>query len=528
MIKSQLLKILKGRHLIAIGNAHRLVIIHLWFMMLLMFVSFSTNAQKRPNIIVIISDDHAYQAIGAYGAKYGISPNIDKLAKQGVTFNNAFVTNSICGPSRAVLLTGKYSHKNGFKDNQSKFDASQDIFIKRLSAAGYQTAWIGKWHLETTPQGFDYWKILPGQGDYYNPDFLTMDGGRMKEHGYVTDIITNLSEDWLSHRDTSKPFCLVIGHKATHRVWIPDVNDLGMFDKTTFPLPSNFYDDYDNRYAAAHQDMNIANTMRLGYDLKVLPDTGFGKGRYTGMDSLQRAKFDAYYKPIEKDFQTKNLTGKALTEWKFQHYMRDYLTTAYSLDKNIGRVMDYLDQNNLTNNTLIIYTSDQGFYLGEHGWFDKRFMYEESFKTPLVMRYPGVVKPGSINNDLVANIDFAPTFLDAAHVPIPAEYRANRCYHCSKPRRKILRKGVYYHYYEYGEHSVIPHFGIRTVRYKLIRFYQVKDNWELFDLANDKHEMNNIYGKKGYEKITAELKKQLSDLIKQYDDKEAEAILEKE
>lgn len=521
MIRNKRSKVIRKRHPLALGKSN------CWLMVLLILFASAANAQKRPNIIVIISDDHAFQAIGAYGAKYGISPNIDKLAKQGVVFNNAFVTNSICGPSRAVLLTGKYSHKNGFRDNQSKFDAGQDIFIKRLSAVGYQTAWIGKWHLETIPQGFDFWKILPGQGDYYNPDFLTMDGGRTKEHGYVSDIITNLSEDWLAQRDTSKPFCLIIGHKATHRVWIPDLNDLGMFDKTTFPLPGNFYDDYNNRYAAAHQDMNIANTMRLGYDLKVLPDTGFGKGSYTGMDSLQRAKFDAYYKPIEQNFQSKNLIGKALTEWKFQHYMRDYLTTAYSLDKNIGRIMDYLDKHKLTDNTLIVYTSDQGFYLGEHGWFDKRFMYEESFKTPLVMRYPGIVKPGLINNDLVANIDFAPTFLDAAHVPIPAAIQGKSILALFQNPKKALRKGVYYHYYEYGEHSVIPHFGMRTERYKLIRFYQVKDNWELFDLVTDKHEMNNVYGKKGYGKITGELKKQLAGLIKQYDDKEAEVIMKK-
>jgi len=481
--------------------------------------------KRHPNMLIIISDDHAYQAIGAYGSKMMATPGIDRLAREGAVFNNAFVTNSICGPSRACLLTGKYSHKNGFRDNLSRFDASQDIFVKRLGEAGYQTAWLGKWHLGSAPQGFDHWEIVPGQGDYYNPDFIQMDGKIIRKTGYVTNIITDMAEDWLLKRDTSKPFCLIVGHKATHRVWIPDLQDLGRFDSVGFPLPENFYDSYDGRYAAANQDMNIAHTMRLGYDLKVLPDTGFGKENYTRMNAEQRKAFDDYYKPIEKDFLSRRLTGNALTEWKYQRYIHDYLSTAASLDRNIGRLLDYLDKNNLTGNTLVIYLSDQGFYLGEHGWFDKRFMYEESMKTPMLAKFPGVIQPGAVIDDMVMNIDIAPTALDAAGVAIPDPIQGRSMLPLFRNRERKARDAVYYHYYEWGEHSVIPHFGIRSRQYKLIRFYQVRDYWELYDLKRDPHEMHNMFGKAGYEHVTRSLMKRLAELIDQYDDKEAAKII---
>ncbi|WP_198673918.1 sulfatase family protein [Chitinophaga alhagiae] len=481
------------------------------------------NAQsgKRPNIIIIVSDDHAFQAISAYGGNLMQTPGIDRLAREGAIFNHAYVTNSICGPSRAVILTGKYSHKNGFKDNRSRFDAGQDQFAKRLRSAGYQTAWIGKWHLKSKPEGFDFWQILPGQGDYYNPDFLTMDGKTVHKEGYVTNLITDDAEQWMSGRDTSRPFCLVIGHKATHRTWIPDTADLGLYDGRTFPLPANFYDDYEGRYAAAHQDMNIAHTMRLGYDLKMTPDTGFGRSGYIRLNPAQRAKFDAYYKPIAADLAARKLSGKELTEWKYQRYMKDYLATAASLDRNIARVLNYLDAHHLSENTMVIYLSDQGFYMGEHGWFDKRFMYEESFRTPMVARYPGVLKPGSVINGLVMNLDIAPTCLDAAGVAIPAAVQGRSFLPLLKQPDARWRKSLYYHYYERGEHSVIPHFGVRTERYKLIRFYNGADKWELFDLQQDPSEMKNLYGRKGYEKITAGLKKELVRLIKEYDDEDA-------
>lgn len=480
-------------------------------------------AQQKPNIVIILSDDHAFQAISAYGGRLAQTPNIDRIARQGVIFKRAYVTNSICGPSRAVILTGKYSHKNGFKDNEnSRFNGSQHSFAKQLQAGGYQTAWIGKWHLETKPQGFDFWRILPGQGSYYNPDFLMMDSSKQRFEGYATNVIEDMAEDWLNKRDTTKPFCLVIGHKATHRAWEPDTTDLGRYDNVQFPLPDNFYDPYTNRQAATVQDMTIAKTMRMDYDLK-MPDTG-GLRRNTGrMNNAQRTRYNAYYDSIAADLQRRHLSGNALTEWKYQRYMRDYLSTAAALDRNIGRTLDYLDQHGLSKNTIVIYLSDQGFYLGEHGWFDKRFMYEESFRTPMVMRYPGVIKPGTQSTEMVMNLDIAPTLLDAAGMAIPAEMQGQSVLPLFKKGKG--REAMYYHYYENGEHSVSPHFGIRTKRYKLIRFYEKVDTWELYDLERDPQEMHNLYGQKGYEKITADLKAALKKLIDQYEDAEAGSLL---
>lgn len=485
------------------------------------------SAQQRPNIVLIISDDHAYQAISAYGSKLMQTPNIDRIANEGVLFKKAYVTNSICGPSRAVILTGKYSHKNGFKDNEhSSFDGRQNTFIKELTRSGYQTAWIGKWHLETEPQGFTSWQILPGQGSYYNPDFLMMDGSTKRFEGYASNVVEDVSEEWLGSRDTSMPFCLVIGHKATHRTWMPDTEDLGMFDNTTFPLPENFYDSYAGRKAAAVQDMTIAKTMMMGYDLKIFEHEADAdkEGSFKRMNADQRKKYDAWYQPIIADFKSKNLTGNALAEWKYQRYMRDYLSTAASLDRNIGRTLDYLDKHQLTSNTIVIFVSDQGFYLGEHGWFDKRFMYEESFRTPMVMRYPGVIKPGTANSNLMMNLDIAPTLLDAASVAIPGDMQGQSFLPLLKQEGIKDRKAMYYHYYENGEHSVSPHFGISTGRYKLIRFYKRVESWELYDLQNDASEMKNLYGDKKYKKFMKKLKRELLELINQYDDKDAEKI----
>jgi arylsulfatase A-like enzyme len=486
------------------------------------------NGGKRPNIVIIISDDHAYQAISAYGNNLAKTPNIDRIAKEGALFNKAYVTNSICGPSRAVILTGKYSHKNGFKDNEnSSFDGSQDSFIKQLKTGGYQTAWIGKWHLETKPQGFDFWQILPGQGQYFNPDFQLMDGSKKRNEGYVSDVIEDVSENWLNNRDQNKPFCLVIGHKATHRTWIPDTQDMGKFDAVTFPLPVNFYDNYKDREAAKVQDMSIESTMVMGYDLKMFggADQADKDGNVKRMNPEQRRKFDAYYSPIEADLKQRNLSGKELVEWKYQRYMRDYMSTAVSLDRNIGRTLDYLDKNGLTENTIVVYLSDQGFYLGEHGWFDKRFIYEESFRTPMMMRYPGVVKPGIVSNDFVMNLDIAPTMLDAAGVSVPKGMQGESILPLFKDKKKKGREAVYYHYYENGEHAVSPHFGVRNKRYKLVRFYKRVGTWELYDLKKDPMEMNNLYGKKGYEKITTAMYIELEKMMDKYDDQDAKQIL---
>ena len=353
-----------------------------------------------------------------------------------------------------------------------------------------------------------------------------MDGTRKRYDGYVSTVVEDISENWLNKRDNSKPFCLVIGHKATHRTWLPDTTDMGMFDSVNFPLPHNFYDNYANREAARVQDMTIDKTMLLGYDLKMLSYSKNKEWSVERMNAAQRAKFDAYYKPIEADLKAKNLSGKALIEWKYQRYMKDYLSTAASLDRNIGRTLDYLDKNNLTNNTIVIYVSDQGFYMGEHGWFDKRFMYEESFRTPMVMRYPGVIKPGTISNDMVMNLDIAPTMLDIAGVSAPADMQGKSFLPVLSNKKAKGRDAMYYHYYENGEHAVSPHFGIRTERYKLIRFYTRVKGWELYDLKKDPNEMNNVFGKKGYEKITAKLRKQLDALIAQYEDEGAKKILQ--
>lgn len=488
----------------------------------------SARSQHRPNIILIISDDHSYQTISAYGSKLIKTPGIDRIAREGVLFNNGYVTNSICGPSRAVILTGKYSNKNGFKDNEnSSFNGNQNSFAKELQSNGYQTAWIGKWHLETKPLGFTYWQILPGQGQYYNPDFLKMDSSKIRIEGYVSNVIEDLAEDWLDHRDTTKPFCLVVGHKATHRTWIPDTMDFGNFDHINFPLPHNFYDDYTGRKAAEVQDMTISKTMLLGYDLKMFGhDSDENKqGSITRMNPSQRLKFDTYYHSIYKDFASRNLTGNALTEWKFERYMKDYQSTVSSLDRNINRLLNYLDKNRLFKNTVVIYMSDQGFYMGEHGWFDKRWMYEESFRTPLLMRYPGVVSPGSVNEDFVMNVDIAPTLLQMAGIRIPDDMQGESFLPLVTTKNAKGRDAMYYHYYENGEHKVSPHFGVKNHRYKLIRFYKRVNSWELYDLKNDPDEMHNLYGSKKYKKVTKQMYSLLLQMINQYDDDDARVVL---
>lgn len=489
---------------------------------LLGFHSFAQQ-KARPNIVIILTDDHAVSTIGAYGSKYGATPNLDRLAKEGALFNRAFVVNSICGPSRAVLLTGKYSHINGMRDNRDRFDASQDVFPARLKESGFQTAWIGKWHLVSYPQGFDYWKILPGQGLYYNPGMISMAGDTTRHEGYATDIITEETINWLDKRDQTKPFFVVVGEKAPHRTWMPDTADLGKFDHINFPLPKNFYDNYQDRIAAQMQDMSIEKTMKLGYDLKMTSDPDPSLSSFVKrMSPAQREKWNTYYNKIEKDFLAKKLSGKELVEWKFQRYMRDYYSTTLSLDRNIGKILDYLDKNNLSKNTIVVYTSDQGFYMGEHGWFDKRFMYEESMRTPLIIRYPELIKPGTVSNQMVSNVDFAPTFLEAAGVAIPKEIQGKSMMPLFKDSKASIRNSAYYHFFEYpGEHSVLKHFGIRTNRYKLIRFYDHKNFWELYDLEKDPNEMNNIYGQKKYESITEDLKKQLMQLCIENKDTEA-------
>ncbi|WP_036691736.1 sulfatase family protein [Pedobacter glucosidilyticus] len=502
-----------------------------WLSMLLAFLTHgckSKEVKKQPNIVIIISDDHSFQTIGAYGSKIIKTPNIDRIAKEGVTFNKAYVTNSICGPSRAVILTGKYSHKNGFKDNEtSVFNYKQDMFVKHLATNGYQTAWIGKQHLGNKTEGFTYYNILPEQGDYYNPEFIRMDGSIENTEGYVTNIIEEKAENWLDKRDPNKPFCLVIGHKATHRTWIPDTSDFNLYDDVKFPLPATFYDDYKWRKAASLQEMQVSRNLLMSYDLKMLSYASENEPMIERMNPAQRAKFDAYYKPIEADLKSRNLSGKALAEWKYERYMRDYASTVASLDRNIGRTLDYLDKNNLTENTVVIYLSDQGFYMGEHGWFDKRWMYEESFRTPMVMRYPRVVKAGTVSENMILNLDIAPTMLDIAGLAIPKEMQGESFMPIITGDKKKERDAIFYHYYENGEHAVSPHFGIRTKRYKLIRFYKKVEGWELYDLEKDPYEIHNVYDNPVYQKVIPALKSRMIQLIDKYEDTDAKKILNK-
>jgi arylsulfatase A-like enzyme len=428
------------------------------------------------------------------------------------------------------MLTGKHSHTNGFTDNTRSFDGSQQTFPKLLQKSGYETAVIGKWHLVTEPTGFDHWDILIGQGDYYNPTFIN-NGEKVQRKGYATNITTDLAIEWLDNgRDKQKPFCLLLHHKAPHRTWMPDTCDFKLFSDKEFALPENFYDNYEGRIAAAAQEMSIVKDMDLVYDLKLADKENeihsnenlekIGRHMYSNMDAAQKTAWDAHYDAVIADFKKQGLTGKALDEWKFRQYMRDYLRVITSIDRNVGRVLDYLKESGLEDNTLVVYTSDQGFYMGEHGWFDKRFMYEESFRTPLLMRLPGGAKGEAA--ELVQNIDYAATFLDVAGVDIPQDIQGVSLLPLLKGEKSIEgRDAIYYHFFEYpAEHMVKKHYGVRTDRYKLIHFYDDIDAWELYDLEKDPSEMNNIYGKEGTEAITAELKKRLVELQKEYGEEE--------
>lgn len=489
------------------------------------------KSTKPLNVIYIMTDDHSYQTISAYDSRYINTPNIDRIANEGVLFDNAFVANSISGPSRACLLTGKFSHINGFIDNASVFDGSQQTFPKLLQKAGYQTAIVGKWHLESEPTGFDYWNILPGQGIYYNPDFIEM-GQDKKYDGYVTDITTDLAMDWMSNkREKNKPFCLLLHHKAPHRTWMPNLNDLGEFDSTEFPLPATFYDDYNGRNGAANQKMSIIKDMNLIYDLKMADKEGEVKTDNPGLDKAgrdmpntmnpeQREEWDAYYNPIIENFKSRKMTGNELAEWKFQRYIKDYLGCIRSVDDNIGRLFEYLEKNGLLENTVIIYTSDQGFYMGEHGWFDKRFMYEESLRTPLMIRMPKGVGVRGKNSQMVQNIDNAPTILDMMGVEIPDDIQGASMLPMLKGESTDdWRKSIYYHFYEsQDDHQVSNHYGVRSERYKLMHFYDPIDAWEMYDLESDPNEMKNIYNDPSYADVREQMHTELKRLKEKYKD----------
>jgi arylsulfatase A-like enzyme len=461
----------------------------------------------RPNILFVFSDDHAWQAISAYNSNLIQTPNLDRLAREGMRFDRCLVPNSLCGPSRASVLTGKYSHRNGFYNNtNSRFDGSQPTFPKLLRQAGYQTAMIGKWHLVSDPTGFDYWEILPGQGQYYNPNFIR-NGQRLKQEGYVTQIITERAIDWLEHRDPNKPFLLMCQHKAPHREWEPSLDKLALFDGVKFPEPETLFDTYAGRGKAEHeQDMTIAKTMN-NRDLKLIaPGT---------LNPAQRGIWDAYYEPRNEAFRKAALEGPDLVRWKYQRYLHDYLACIASVDDSVGELLDYLKKTGLDKNTLVVYSSDQGFFMGEHGWFDKRWIFEESLRTPLLIRWPGTVKPGSVNTNIVSNLDFAETFLEAAGVAIPGDMQGRSLIPLLAGRTPAdWRHSFYYHYYEHpAVHNVARQYGVVTDRYKLVHFYEPDFNyWELFDLQNDPHELKSLYGQPEYADTQRNLERELARL----------------
>ncbi|MBD0833682.1 sulfatase family protein [Aestuariibaculum sediminum] len=493
---------------------------------------------QRPNIIFIMSDDHAYQAISAYSDKLTTTPHIDRIAKEGILFTNATVTNSICAPSRATILTGKHTHINGKIDNLSPFDTTQVTFPQLFQKAGYQTAMFGKLHFGNNPKGVDDLMILPGQGSYINPDFITKNGEKINKQGYATDIITDMSIEWMDKkRDTTKPFLLMYLHKAPHRAWWPKPDKFKEYTQKTFPEPETLFDDYASRGTAAKTaEMNILKHMLLSYDLKVFPKTIeelgievdernaklFNYSEFHRMNDEQKAMYMPILDSINLDFKSKWLTmsEKEKTKWKYQRYMQDYLACISSVDDNIGRVLNYLKANNLEDNTIVVYTSDQGFYLGEHGWFDKRFMYSESFKTPLMIKWPNKIKPGITSDEMVQNLDFAQTFLEAAGIAIPDDMQGESLLPLLTGNTKEWnRDGVYYHYYEYpGEHAVKRHYGMATKDFKLIHFYHDVDEWELYDLKKDPQEMTNVYNNPEYSEIVTKLKQELKAMRLKYKD----------
>jgi arylsulfatase A-like enzyme len=491
----------------------------------------------RPNIIFIMSDDHAYQAISAYQDHLIQTPHIDRLAKEGMLFTNACVTNSICAPSRAVILTGKHSHLNGKIDNHFPFDTTNVTFPQLLQQAGYQTAMFGKLHFGNSPKGFDEFKILPGQGDYYNPDFITNQGDTTVM-GYATDIITDMTLDWMDNRrKPDQPFLLMYLHKAPHREWLPAERHFREFTQKTFPEPASLFDNYEGRGTAAREaEMNVLKHKHWAGDSKLTPEMmgrlGLAETSDWGMRAArnnlgrmtpeQRAAWDEVYGPINEDFAARyaSMDEQELMRWRYQRYMQDYLGCIASVDEGVGRLLEYLDQNGLAENTLVVYTSDQGFYLGEHGWFDKRFIYDESFKTPLLMRWPARIKSGSRSTQMVQNLDFAQTFLEAAGIIPPADMQGESLIPLLTGNpKKWDREAVYYHYYEYPSvHMVKRHYGIVTEDYKLAHFYYDIDEWELYDRKKDPAEMRNVFNDPAYAEVVAEMKQALADIRVKYQD----------
>ncbi len=480
---------------------------------------------NQPNIVFIMSDDHAYQAISAYKSDLIKTPNIDKIAEEGMLFNTSLVTNSLCAPSRAVILTGKFSHLNGIPGNEKKFDGNQQTLPKLLQQNGYRTALIGKWHLKSPPTGFDYWNVLPGQGDYYNPDFIKL-GKDTVYSGYVTDIITELSLEWLNRQKKDQPFCLMMHHKAPHRSWMPALENLELFDEKDFPLPNSFYDDYEGRNALKKQLLTVRDHMDIRMDFKVpcnecdtVPVNFWAPSEYwRRLDRLTQNELEIWkdsYKKEETEFHRIRNNNKQLDVWKYRRYLEDYLRCIVSVDQSVGAVLEFLSDQGIAENTIVVYTSDQGFFLGEHGLFDKRFMYEEAMRTPLIIKFPKEIKRNSVTSHLTQNLDIAPTLLDVAGISTPNDMQGKSLRPLWLETNPEWRDAVYYHYYEKG-FGAIPHYGVRTDRYKLIHFYDVIDSWELYDLHTDPEERTNLYANANFVQLREEMIEKLANLRRKY------------
>jgi arylsulfatase A-like enzyme len=470
-------------------------------------VTLSQSDGKRPNIIFIMADDHAAHAISAYGSHVNQTPNIDRIAREGMLFRNVFATNAICTPSRATILTGQYSHINGVP-MFNRFDSTRETAPRLLQAGGYYTGMIGKWHLGSDPAGFDRWEILPGQGDYVDPVFYTAKRETTYAGRYVTDVITDLAIEFMRARPKGRPFFLMVHHKAPHRPWIPDESHRKKFEVQWVAEPPTLWDNYATRTDAIHENEQRVSKDLTRRDLKLAPPPAL-----TGPDLRQWLSTKPEEVMVATGSRADTLRGERLDRWKYQRYMQDYLATVQSIDDNVGRLLDFLERAGLSNNTLVIYTSDQGFFLGDHGMYDKRFMYEEALRMPFLVRWPAGVKPGSRCDAIGLNADFAPTFLDAAGLPVPSDMQG----------RSLLpllggttpadwRTSMYYRYYhDPGDHNTRAHYGVRTQTHKLIHFWK-KHQWELFDLVADPFELHNLYGQQGQEQLTMALQVELQRL----------------
>jgi len=481
----------------------------------MLFVSHCEAAEARPNILFIMTDDHAAHAMSCYGSRVNQTPNLDRIARDGMRFDNCFVTNSICTPSRATILTGKYSHLNGVPVF-NRFDGSQPHVAKYLRAAGYYTGMIGKWHLGSDPTGFDHWSILPGQGVYNNPIFLEPDGPRQIP-GYATDVITDLALDFLKNRPRDKPFFLMYHHKAPHREWVPDEKHRQMFAEKQIPEPATLRDDYAGRTDALRENKQRVFDDLTRRDLKLAPPAdlkGPERNRWLNEKPVEVE--------IDRDGTKVVLKGDELNRWKYQRYMQDYLACVQSVDDNVGRVLDYLDQNGLRDNTVVIYTSDQGFFLGDHGLFDKRFMYEPSLRMPFLVRWPGVTKPGAVQTAMAINADFAPTFMDIAGLRVPPDMQGRSLVPLLKGETPPAdwRTAMYYRYYhDPGHHNTAAHYGVRTTTHKLI-YYWKKDQWEMYDVEHDPDELHNLYNDPTQQQTVAKLKEEMYRLKKELKDED--------